>query len=423
MENKEGYKNTEIGWIPEDWEVVNTNQIAMIKGGNGFPEKYQGDANGNIPFIKVSDMNLYGNNKYIIKSNNYVKKSVIDKLKLTIFEPNSIVFAKVGAALLLNRRRILSQPTIIDNNMMGITPNTNIDIEFLYQLFIEVDFSKFVQTGAVPSVNQKMVGEIALPLPPIPEQQKIASILTTVDDKISSIQAQIQQTEQLKKGLMAKLLTEGIGHTEFKDTEIGRIPKAWEVVQCDNVCIKITDGEHLTPNFTASGIPLVSAKDVENIGVNFNNVKYISESDYFAISKKCEPQYGDILIVSRGATIGRTTYNSSRLQFGLMGSVILLKPHNDKIIGVFLSQYLKTSLNSNNVLKLSGSSAQQAIYLKDIKKAMLPLPPLSEQQQIASILSSVDDKLDVLQSKKTSYSTLKKGLMAKLLTGQMRVKI
>ena len=98
------------------------------------------------------------------------------------------------------------------------------------------------------NLSKKYFLKLQIPFPPLPEQQKIAEILSTVDEQISTTQAIIDNSKELKKGLMQKLFSEGIGHTEFKDTKIGRIPKGWEVTYLKDLCSMITDGSHYSPS-------------------------------------------------------------------------------------------------------------------------------------------------------------------------------
>ena len=111
--------------LPEGWREVKLEEVCNFRSGSGFPEIYQGKDIGDYPFIKVSDMSLPKNKVYIRQSNNWITSEVKKYLKATHCPPNSIVFAKVGAALKLNRRRILTRDTIIDNNMMGAMPEAS----------------------------------------------------------------------------------------------------------------------------------------------------------------------------------------------------------------------------------------------------------------------------------------------------------
>ncbi|OAA06234.1 EcoKI restriction-modification system protein HsdS [Klebsiella pneumoniae] len=190
-----------------EWIHGRLGDLCTFKGGSAFKEVYQGQTAGELPFIKVSDMNLPGNERSIEYSNNWVSVETAKLMKAKPFPESSIVFAKVGAALLLNRRRILSRPTIIDNNMMAAIPSNVADTEFLYQLLMAIDFARFVQEGAVPSINQGDLSSFKLSYPDVEEQQKIAAALSTTDQEIAVLQQKLEALKQEKKALMQQLLT------------------------------------------------------------------------------------------------------------------------------------------------------------------------------------------------------------------------
>ena len=181
--------------------------LCAFKGGFAFKEVYQGQSMGELPFIKVSDMNLLGNERNIEYSNNWVSFETAKLMKAKPFPESSIVFAKVGAALLLNRRRILLRPTIIDNNMMAAVPSNAADTEFLYQLLMAIDFARFVQEGAVPSINQGDLSSFKLSYPYVEEQQKIAAVLSAADAEISTLEKKLACLKDEKKALMQQLLS------------------------------------------------------------------------------------------------------------------------------------------------------------------------------------------------------------------------
>ncbi|WP_045826135.1 restriction endonuclease subunit S [Teredinibacter turnerae] len=190
-----------------EWIHGRLGDLCTFKGGSAFKEAYQGQSAGELPFIKVSDMNLPGNERSIEYSNNWVSVETAKLMKAKPFPESSIVFAKVGAALLLNRRRILSRPTIIDNNMMAAIPSNVADTEFLYQLLMAIDFARFVQEGAVPSINQGDLSSFKLSYPDVEEQQKIAAALYNADQEIAVLQQKLDALKQEKKALMQQLLT------------------------------------------------------------------------------------------------------------------------------------------------------------------------------------------------------------------------
>tara|TARA_Y100001933_G_scaffold177952_1_gene176430 strand:- start:8797 stop:10032 length:1236 start_codon:yes stop_codon:yes gene_type:complete len=301
------------------------------------------------------------------------------------------------------------------------------ETRYVHYSLVHTNILKHINGGTRAKLNQSDMREIAYLTPPLPEQKKIAAILSSVDDLIEKTRAQIDKLKDLKTGMMQELLTKGIGsdgipHTEFKDSPVGRIPVSWNVVPCGDVCNKITDGEHLSPKYVDKGLPILSAKDMRDYGIDLEGAKFVSEHDFAKMLKRCKPEYGDVLIVSRGATIGKTTLNTSRTPFALMGSVILLKP-NQKCLGEFLSLFIASPFVQQSMLQLSGSSAQQAIYLKDIKDMPTPIPPIAEQKKIAHSITSIDSRIQALTHKLNASERLKKAVMQDLLTGKVRVKI
>ncbi|MCF6338679.1 MAG: restriction endonuclease subunit S [Gammaproteobacteria bacterium] len=189
------------------WKKGYLGDICLFKGGSAFKEVYQGEPEGKLPFIKVSDMNLPGNSIYIKYANNWISESVAKEIKAKPFPAESVVFAKVGAALLLNKRRILEQETIIDNNMMAAIPNNDCNTNYLYQLMLTIDFAKLVQDGVVPSINQSSLSRFKIWFPKLKEQQQIAALLTTADKKTETLQQKLDCLKQEKKALMQQLLT------------------------------------------------------------------------------------------------------------------------------------------------------------------------------------------------------------------------
>ena len=190
-----------------EWVYGYLGDLCIFKGGSAFKELYQGEKKGDLPFVKVSDMNLISNEKFIKIANNWLSTKLATSIKAKPFPPGSVVFAKVGAALLLNRRRILIQETIIDNNMMAAIPKDNCDTHFLYQLMLVIDFAKFVQGGAVPSVNQSDIEKFKIRYPSLDEQKKITAVLTSTDKEIELLEQQFTDLKQEKKALMQQLLT------------------------------------------------------------------------------------------------------------------------------------------------------------------------------------------------------------------------
>ena len=190
----------------DEYKKINLGDIVKFKGGSGFKPKYQGNRQGEIPFIKVADMNHGENSKYIIKSDNWISDEEKKIMKATEFPAGSVVFAKVGAALLLNRRRILKQSTIIDNNMMAALPSGEISTEYLYHFLNTIDFATFVRQGAVPSVNQSDMASVKINLPDLEKQESISETLNGFESSISLLEEKKTKTLNIRKLLIKNIL-------------------------------------------------------------------------------------------------------------------------------------------------------------------------------------------------------------------------
>ncbi len=289
--------------------------------------------------------------------------------------------------------------------------------------YVNKIFRKKATGTAQIGINKKTVSEQVLAIQPIEEQKKIADILSTVDKKIALVEENINATEELKKGLMQKLLTEGIGHTEFKDSELGRIPESWELKRLNSVCNKITDGSHFSPIANKNtGFYIATVKDMLLNTFNINTCTHIEENDFKLLEANgCKPENGDILF-SKDGTIGKTfVYKDMEIPLVVLSSIAIIKPIYKVLDSSFTMHVLKSNIFYKQLNGLSSGSALKRVVLKAIKEIRIPLPPLEEQKQIAEILSTVDNKLENLKEKKQYFEELKKGLMQKLLTGEVRV--
>ena len=150
------YKPSAVPWlgdVPAHWEVPRLKDVGYLKSGAGFPHSHQGNLSAEFPFFKVGDMAVSGNERLMQVWKHTVSSDTVNSLGAHVFLPNTIVFAKVGAALLLNRRRVLTRPSCIDNNMMGFLPRGH-STEWMCHWLSTVDFRIVVNPGAVPSVNE-----------------------------------------------------------------------------------------------------------------------------------------------------------------------------------------------------------------------------------------------------------------------------
>lgn len=197
---------------PKGWDKKNLGQVCDVRSGNAFPERYQGYTNGK-PFYKVGDISrtIEENHIYLDKAKNYITDEIAQIIKAKSFSKNTIVFAKVGEALRLNRRALISKDAFIDNNVMGVSIKEDCnDLHYLYLYYhfvcnINLNFIK--KEGAIPSVNNKDINNLYLPIPPLSLQKDFAKKVEQINDYIIAQQEELEQFETLFQSLLQEAFT------------------------------------------------------------------------------------------------------------------------------------------------------------------------------------------------------------------------
>lgn len=188
-----------------EWEEQRLGDLGNIKSGVGFPENEQGGKTG-IPFYKVSDMNISGNQSRMQVSNNYVSNEQIQRRHWKpITTVPALIFAKVGAALMLDRKRLVEHPFLIDNNTMSYSLTDSWDKYFAITLFHNVYLPQYAQVGALPSLNASDIKVIKVKLPNLNEQRRIGEVFKMMDSIISLHHGKISMLTYLKKFLLQQM--------------------------------------------------------------------------------------------------------------------------------------------------------------------------------------------------------------------------
>lgn len=199
-----GYPVLRFKGFTEKWEQRKLGEIGSFRSGVGFPESEQGGTAG-IPFYKVSDMNLSENNTVMNISSNYVTDDQISRNKWKPIDGNTIIFAKVGAAVFLERKRQTRCKFLIDNNMMSYKPNSIQDHDYIYYTFQNLNLSHYAQIGSLPSLNAGELKNVNIVLPDQNERSKVSQLFLNLDRTITLHDKKIQYLKQLKRGLLQKM--------------------------------------------------------------------------------------------------------------------------------------------------------------------------------------------------------------------------
>ena len=255
-------------------------------------------------------------------------------------------------------------------------------------------------------------------VPPIQEQKKITEILSAVDTEIEKVENIIFQSKRLKEGLMRDLFTKGIGHKNFKKTEIGAVPEEWKISKLSEIATvergKFSHRPRNAPEFYGGNIPFIQTGDVVNSNGKISSYTQTLNEKGLSVSRLFKK---GTIVITIAANIGDTGI----LQFDscFPDSLIGITP-SEIIDPIYLEYYLRTQKEYLN--SISTQSAQKNINLEKLNPLLIKVPPKNEQKKIADILSSTDEKISVNTKYKETLIKLKKGLMQDLLSGKVRVK-
>ena len=368
-------------------------------------------------------MNTPGNERELRVAANTVDVALLKALKARLHPPGTVVFPKVGAALLTNKRRRLVSPSSFDNNVMGLVA-TGCDRDFLYLLMQTVDFSKYVQSGAVPSINGTMVGKIRVLVPSLAEQRKIAAILSSVDDAIDKTRTVIDQVEVVKRGLVQELLTGGLPgrHTRFKRTEIGEIPEEWAIVRI----IDVADVDYgISAAVSANSDPDIGWPILTGANLTLEGQIDLSKLVYHKPPSKerFHLRKNDLLLNWRSGSpkhVGKTALFDLDGNYTYASFVLRIRSRGRLVPGfghVLLNFMRDAEFFSKDLSQQVNFKMNAAVF----REVLIRLPSVDEQEEIALTAARIDSRLAGEAQLLAGLQNVKSALMSVLLTGELRV--
>ena len=285
--------------------------------------------------------------------------------------------------------------------------------------------------GAQPNISQELIKNFDVIIPPLPEQQKIANILSTVDELITKTDEVIEKNKQLKKGLFQGLLTKGIGHKEFKKVKIGHkevgIPDNWNLVKLKDIGdIKPSNVDKKSVS-DEKPVKLCNYLDVYNNDYITSNMEFMEATATIEEIEKFRLNIGDVIITKDSETpddIAQSAVVIVNIENLLCGyHLAIIRPNTEIIQGRFLSKSIKSNVINGQFISLAQGLTRYGLTFPSIKNVSIPLPPIEEQEKISEILSIIDSKITQNEKYNNHLKFLKKGLMQQLLTGKLRVAV
>lgn len=384
---KQGYKQTEIGVIPEDWEVKTIREVSTLFGRIGFRGYTvkdivkEGDGAISISPSNIKDGKItFYNNTYI----SWFKYEESPEIKIY---NGDILLVKTGStvgktALVKN----LKQEATL-NPQVVVFKKLKINNEFLSYVISDSKIQNQIITnvvgGAIPTLSQELVYSFQIPLPPLAEQEAIASALSDADAWIESLEQLIAKKRLIKQGAMQTLLT----------------PKEdWEVKKLGEV-VEIKRGQIITSSVRVDGdVPVIAGGKTPAYFHNVSNRKGKT-----------------ITISASGASAGYVGFHN----YPIFASDCSTISESDKYIIEYIYYFLIR--NQEVIYSYQTGGAQPHIHAKDVEPMLIGVPSLSEQERIARILSDMDAELEALEQQLAKARQIKQGMMQELLTGRIRL--
>jgi len=406
--------------LPEGWKQVKLGEIADIIMGQSPSSTLVNEQEIGIPFLQG---NAEFTNKYPI-AQRWISKG--------------LKFAKEGDILISVRApvgavNIADRAYCIGRGLAAISFK-KIEIRFGWfgLIYWKYQLENLSQGSTFEAISKEDLKNVILITPfSVSEQRKIAEILETIDNAIEKTDRVIEKYKRIKQGFMQELLTKGIDENgqirseethRFKNSSLGRIPEEWEVVELGEVAFNITDGKHGDcKDEENSGYYFISAKDIYDGKINYENAREITKKDFEEAHRRTKLEPYDIVLTNSG-TIGKIAIVNDQpetYKTTFQKSVAIIKLNLYLANPYFVTQELESVMRK--LINESYGSAQQNLLLRDLRRLLIPLPPLPEQRRIAEILFQVDEVIEKEQKYKEKLERIKQGLMEDLLTGKVRV--
>ena len=387
---KKGYKQTEVGVIPEDWSVRALKDVAPLQRGYDLP--YLQMKEGCYPVVFSNGVCAY-HTRYMVK----------------------------GPGVITGRSGTIGKVHYVDNNYWP--HNTSLWVtnfhgnypKYVYYLFNTINWQMYNSGSGVPTLNRNDIHELNCAMPPLPEQHRIAEALSDVDGMISSLEKLIAKYKSIKAACLQQMFPQN-GET-IPRMRLPGFTDAWEQRKLNEIT-DVRDGTHDSPKYVPEGHPFITSKNVSNGFINYDDVQYVADEDYEEINKRSNVDVHDILMGMIG-TIGNLALIRKEPNFAIKNVALI------KYTGGIDYQYLFQALQANCVTSQLSTGmdggTQKFVSLKKIRELDIPFPEEHEQLKIGAYFLYLDHLITLYQRKLKKVQKIKQGMMQQLLTGKIRL--
>ena len=420
--------------VPEGWEHRRLGEILKFRRGTTYAaSELSEDASSYPLYITMKSFRVGGG--YSARGDKFYSPSYVRKQTLKndeILLANTDVTSScdiLGAPLLLPPDKLRAD-VLFSHHVTAAKLGDDLDKDFLFYLLCSSSARQAIKScgrgTTVKMLDMKDIEKLRFSVPSLPEQKKIASILTSVDEVIENTQKQIDKLQDLKKATMNELLTKGIGHTDFKDSELGRIPKSWAISNVGKLAEFVTSGSRgWSQYYSSEGSLFIRIGNLtrDHVNLKFDDIQLV-EPPSGGEGTRTKVKLGDILvsITADLGVIGVVNENLGEAYVNQHVCLIRLEPAKD-INPRWVAHFLSGHAGQKQFEKKNDGGAKAGLNLPTVRSVLVPLPSLSEQNQAVRFLDKLDSDIVMKQNKHEKHKALKKSLMQDLLTGKVRVSV
>ncbi len=382
--------------------------VCMFYSGTGFPIQYQGQTKGEYPFYKVGDIanNAIAGKIYLELCNNYISSDVAKMIKGCILPKDTVVFAKIGEALKLNRRAITSCDCLIDNNAMGIAPKIDfLRIQYFYFCMKNLKMQTLAESTTVPSVRKTVLEKYEIEVPSLVEQEEIEKKLTLTQKIIEKRRQELSYLDEIIKARFVEMFGNPVTNE-----------KGWKQRQLGEITTKIGSGA--TPKggkeaYQEEGITLIRSMNVHNGLFEYKELAHISEEQAEKLDNVTIEE-NDVLLNITGASVARSCVVPSKILPARVNQHVCIIRCNQCIVPEFLNKLLIDDNYQRLLWSIAEAGAtREAITKQQVESLQIIMPPIELQEQFADFVHQVDKSKVAVQKALDETQILFDSLMQK----------
>ncbi|MCZ7392151.1 MAG: restriction endonuclease subunit S [Candidatus Methanoperedens sp.] len=397
--------------LPEGWEWKRLEDVATVGAGNSAPQGDEFFVDGEYPFVRTQDVGREKATICLINTTDRINELAVKEFNLKLWPAKTLLIPKSGESTFLNRRALLGVPSFVSSHLATVIACNNLAPEYLYFWSLTVDAKKLTHDINYPSLRLSELESAKIPLPPLPTQRRIVSILEKAEET-TRLRAQADElTDRLLQSVFLEMFGDPVKNS-----------MGWEIKKIGNVAEHVSSGS--TPKggqevYQDNGILFIRSQNVHMNKLILEDIAFISEEIHNAM-KRTWVKNGDVLINITGASIGRVTWFSGEDNSANVNQhVCIIRPEKNSIQTEFLSYQISMPHYQKNIIAKQSGATRQAFNYSQIKDFDIIVPPIPLQQKFARIVEKVES---MRQNQKQSYQqidSLFNTLMQKAFMGEL----